>query len=132
MEFKEAVGAFIAGVVILIPAVKWLIHDWAKKARELDELKAAHTKNALGRLENDIKDFRSAIDTIREQLRNLASTMVAHRGDIASLKLSLQETQKALDVYSKGFSEQIRNQIKTEVSDLTQKLMLIRNKKNGV
>jgi len=132
MDFKEAVGAIIAAIVLLVPAVKWLINDWSKKAEEIEKLKKANTQLALNRLDEEVKNFRSAIDNIREQLRNLSSGMLSHKADIASLKEKLAETNKILDMHSQGFNEKIRNQIKTEVTNLTHQLIMIRNKKNGI
>ena len=132
MDFKEAIGAIIAGIVLLLPAIKWLISDWAKKAEKIEVLKEKNTAKALDRLEDEVKSFRGAIDNIRAQLRSMDASMSAHRSDIATLKIQLKDTSKALDLYAKGSSENIRNQIKSEVTNLTKQLMMIRNKKNGV
>lgn len=131
MEFKDAIGSIIAAVVLLVPAVKWLINDWAKKSEQLEKERSKNTDKSLSRLENDVKDFRLAIDNIREQLRNMSANMTAHRSDISSLKLKLEETVKSLDAYSNSTNDRIKNQIRSEVTNLTQQLMMIRNKKNG-
>jgi chromosome segregation ATPase len=131
MDFKEAIGALIAGIALLVPAIKWLVSDWAKKSEELEKLKNSNVKTALSRFEEDIKEFRGAVNDIRTQLRNLADNINVHRSDIATLKQKLVETDKNLDAYSKGFNEKIKNEIKTQVTNLTHQLMMIRNKKAG-
>lgn len=132
MDFKEAVGAIVAGIVLLIPAVKWLIHDWAKKSRELEAEKKLNTNSALNRLNDDVKGFRTAIDTIQVEMKKMETVLAVNTVEMKNLKERLDEAKRHVEDYAKGMNGQIKNMIKTEVSDLTKQLMLIRNKKSGV
>ena len=131
MDFKESIGAIVAGVVLLVPAIKWLIKDWAKKAEELESLKKANQTAALNRFNEDIKDFRIAIDGIQVQIKELSANLTMNRKEILSLEEKLADTAKLLAQYTNAIDDKVKNMIKSEITNLTQKLMLIRNKKNG-
>jgi chromosome segregation ATPase len=132
MDFKEAVGAILAAIVLMVPAVKWLIKDWAKKAEELENQKELNRKTSLSRFENDIKDFRTSVDKIEASMKELNAALVQNRSDVVLLKERFDDLKKNLEKYETNFDNVIANKIKTEVTNLTQQLMLIRNKKNGV
>lgn len=132
MGFKEAIGAIVAGVVFLVPAVKWLIKDWAAKAQKIEELREQNANKNLNRLEDDVKNFRAAIDGIQQQLKDLTANLTINRQEIQSLKTQLDGTKKLLDDYVSGINGKVQNMIKTEIVELTKKIMLVRNKKDGV
>lgn len=131
MDFKEAIGAIVAGVALLVPAIKWLISDWAKKSTELEELKRANQAAALNRFNDDVRDFRIAIDGIQAQIKELASNLTMNRKEIINLEEKLADTAKLLATYTSAIDDKVKNMIKSEITNLTQKLMLIRSKKNG-
>lgn len=131
MDFKEAIGAIVAGVALLVPAIKWLISDWAKKSTELEELKRANQAAALNRFNDDVKEFRIAIDGIQAQIKELAANLTMNRKEILNLEEKLADTAKLLATYTSAIDDKVKNMIKSEITNLTQKLMLIRNKKNG-
>lgn len=131
MDFKEAIGAIIAGVALLIPAIKWLISDWAKKAEEIEKLKKENQTAALNRFNDDVKDFRIAIDGIQSQIKELAANLTMNRKEIINLEEKLSDTAKLLAQYTDAIDDKVKNMIKSEIVDLTKKIMLIRNKKNG-
>ena len=131
MDFKESIGAIVAGVVLLVPAIKWLIKDWAKKAEELESLKKANQTAALNRFNEDIKDFRIAIDGIQVQIKELSANLTMNRKEILSLEEKLADTAKLLAQYTNAIDDKVKNMIKSEITNLTQKLMLIRSKKSG-
>jgi len=130
MDFKEALGAIIAGIVLMVPAVKWLIHSWAEKSAELEKLKENVAARALSRLEDDVKSFRTSIDKIENALREHTYALTSSKLDIASLKVDLVSTKKMIEEYNSKSGEQVKNMIKTEITELTKQLMLIRTKKN--
>lgn len=131
MDFKEAIGAIVAGVALLVPAIKWLISDWAKKSEQIEELKRVNQSAALNRFNEDVKDFRSAIDRIQSEIKDLSANITLSRQEIIKLKTDLSDTAKLLATYTNAIDDKVKNMIKTEITNLTQKLMLIRSKKNG-
>lgn len=131
MDFKEAIGAIVAGVALLVPAIKWLISDWAKKAEELEKRKENYTEKALNRLQDEVRDFRATISSIQTTIRDLQITFAAHKSDIEILKEQLKSTVKTIDQYAKDFDGKIGNRIKTELVELSKRAALIRNKKDG-
>ena len=85
----------------------------------------------MNTLNEEVKEFKSSVNSLREQFRTMSTTITTHRGDIATLKEKLKDTEKSLDVYAIGFSDKIKNQIKTELIELSKRATLIRDKKNG-
>ena len=128
MDWKEALGVIFAGIFLIVPAIKWLISDWSKKAKDLEDQKAANTAKSLGRLEDDIKDFRSAISQIEKELKSLSINISGHKIEIEHLKEDLKSTAKLIDVHSKGFDETVDNKIRTRVNHLVKQLSLIKNR----
>lgn len=131
MDFKDAIGAIIAGVILLVPAIKWLIADWAKKSRQLEEEREKSRARSLSRFEKDIVDFRTDIDRIQISIRDLNATLVQHKADVSLLKERFDDLKKSMDHYSKNFDSSLRNLIKTEIVELSKQAALIRAKKNG-
>jgi len=131
MDFKEAIGAITAGVVLLIPAIKWLISDWAKKSKQLEDEKEASRSRSLSRFESDIVSFRSDIDRVQASIEALNTSLVQSRADVTILKERFEDIKKAMDHYSSNFDNSLKNLIKTEIVELGKQAMLIRNKKNG-
>ena len=131
MGFKEAIGAIIAGVVILLPAIKWLINDWAKKAEELELLKNKNTEKALSRLNDELRDFRATVNSIQVTIRALEVNMAASKSEMNMLKEQLKAAVKTIEQYAKDFDSKIGNRIKTELVELSKRATLIRNKKQN-
>jgi predicted nucleic acid-binding Zn-ribbon protein len=130
MDWKEVTGIVTGVFIVGVPAAKWLINSWAKKAQELDELKAATSTRQLNRLEDDVKEFRTAIDGLQVTIRDLSTSLLVSKNDISNLKERLDETKKMLTVHSENMTQNIRNLIKTEIVELSKNARLIRNK-NG-
>lgn len=131
MDIKEAIGAIVAGVALLVPAVKWLISDWAKKAEELEKLKKYNTEKSLNRLNDEIRDFRATINTIQVNIRDLEIHLAGNKAEMEILKEQLKNTVKTIDQYARDFDSKIGNRIKTEILELSKRAALIRNKKDG-
>ena len=131
MDFKEAIGAIVAGVALLVPAIKWLISDWAKKAEEIEKLKSSNTSTAILRLEDDLRDFRATVNLIQNSIRNLEIHLTGNKAQIEILKEHLKSTVKSLDQYAKDLDTNLGNKIKTELIELSKRAALIRNKKDG-
>ena len=131
MDFKEAIGAIVAGVALLVPAVKWLIKDWAEKNKEVEQLRSANTAKALSRLEDDVKGFRSAVDSINASIRDLQVSLTVNKSEVELLKEQLKSTIKMIEQYSRDFDNKIGNRIKTELVELSKRAQLIREKKNN-
>jgi len=131
LELKEALGAIAAGIVLMVPAVKWLIKDWAKKAEEIEALKKVNTTNAMGRLEEEVKSFRATVSIITVTIHELKTSLAVNKAEVALLKEHLTSTIKSIDQYSKDLDSKIGTQIKSEIIELSKRVSLIRNKKNG-
>lgn len=129
LTIKEIVGGIIAFVTFVTPAAGWLIHFYAKKQTEIEELKAGNTKSALNRLDDEVKDFRSSINSIQATVKDLNASLVQNRSDVALLKERLDDTKKLLERYEKDHDTKVKNIIKTEIVELTKQLALIRAKK---
>jgi len=131
MDFKEAIGAIIAGVVLLVPAIKWLITDWAKKAEKIEELKKYNTEKSLSRLNQEIRDFRATVNSIQVTIKGLEVNMAVSKSEMDLLKEQLKAAVKTIDQYARDFDSKIGNRIKTEILQLSKNAALIRSKKNG-
>jgi len=131
MDWKEAAGVIIGGVALLLPAIKWLISDWAKKSEQLEVLRARNTDKSLDRLEEDVKDFRASIAKINATIEDLSKSLTINRNDIIQLKERLDEAKRIIEGHSKNMEGNIRNMIKTELVAISKEATLIRDKKNG-
>lgn len=131
MDFKEAIGAIIAGVVLLVPAIKWLINDWAKKSMELEAEKESSRSRSLSRFEKDITEFRGDVDRLQIAINELNTSLVQNRADVSVLKERFDDLKKAMDKYSTNFDNSLKNLIRTEIVELGKRAALIRAKKNG-
>lgn len=131
MDFKEAVAAIVAGVALLVPAVKWLINDWAKKAKELEERKEHYSEKNLNRLNDEVREFRGAIASLQTTISQLETSMAVSKSEMEYLKEQLKSTVKRIDEYTRDFDSKIANRIKTEIIELSKRAQLVREKKNG-
>ncbi len=131
MDWKEAAGVIVGGVALLLPAIKWLISDWAKKSEQLEVLRARNTDKSLDRLEEDVKDFRASIAKINSTIEDLSKSLTINRNDIIQLKERLDEAKRIIEGHSKNMEGNIRNMIKTELVAISKEATLIRDKKNG-
>lgn len=117
---------------VLIAAAKWLISDWAKKATQVEELKAKNAALQLSRFDEGMKRLSAITDRHEASLKEhgakidaLVIEMVTHRNE-------MKETRRDMSDFMVNINGKIQNMIKTEVVDLTKKLMLIRSKKDGL
>lgn len=116
---------------LLVFGIKWIVTGWTDKNKEIETLRAQNQTTALNRFNEDVKNFRIAIDTIQTEIKGLNDNLILNRKESIQLKTDLAETKKLLSQYMANVDEKVRNMIKTEVTNLTQQLMLIRNKNNG-
>lgn len=131
MDWKEAIGAIIAGIVLLLPAVKWLIHDWAKKAEEIELLKNKNTSKALERFEDDVKDFRNTISSVQAEMRSLRESMIQNKAQLIAFDEKLKESRNTIEAHSLNLAGNIRQLIRTELVEISKTATLIRDKKHG-
>lgn len=131
MDWKEAAGVIVGGVALLLPAIKWLISDWAKKAQEIEKLKSNNTDKAITRLETDMSLFKANVSTVQSQLREHGEKLVKNQANIAALQEQLQESKRVIEAHSLNLAGNIRQLIRTELVELSKETRLIRNKKNG-
>jgi septal ring factor EnvC (AmiA/AmiB activator) len=131
MDFKEAIGAIVAGVVLLIPAVKWLLSDWAKKAEEIEALKKKNTDQALVRLEADAGMFKAHIANLQDQIKQHSEKLITSNAKIIALEEKLSESKRIIEKHGTSLAGDIRQVVRSEIIDLTKNASLIRNKKNG-
>ncbi len=123
-------GGGITGVLIL--GARWLINSFFQKQKENETLKHQNAIAQQNRLEDNIKSFRSGIDFLQSQLKDTNANLNMNRQEMITLKADLAATRKLVEDYSAGIDRKVENMIKTEIQNLTQKIMLIRSKKNGV
>ncbi len=128
-QVVTTITVVISLVVSVVPVGAWLISYNAKKQTEIEKLKAGNTKSALNRLDEDVKDFRNAITSIQATVKDLNAALIQNRSDVSLLKERLDDTKKLIERYEKDHDSKIRNLIKTEITELTKQLMLIRTKK---
>jgi predicted nucleic acid-binding Zn-ribbon protein len=128
-EVTKIVTIAVSLVVSATPAVAWLISFHFKKQKEIETLKASNTKSALNRLDDEVKAFRASIDSIQFTVKELNASLVQNRSDVLLLKERLDDTKKLLEQYEKNHDGKVKNLIKTEITELTKQLMLIRQKK---
>lgn len=130
-EIIKTATIVISLVVASVPAAYFLISIYMSKQKELEDEKVKQTSSALNRLNDDVKDFRIAIDSLQNTAKELSAALVQSRADMGVLKERIDDTKKLLELYSQSNDEKIRNTIKTEITELTKQLMLIRTKKAG-
>lgn len=131
MDWKEAAGVIIGGVALLLPAIKWLISDWARKAEELETLKSRNTTKSLDRFEEDLKGFRSTVSGIQADLRKYSEKLDLSQQRIAKLEEALAESKRIIEAHSLNLEGNVRQLIRTELVKISQDAALIRDKKNG-
>lgn len=131
MDWKEAAGVIIGGVALLLPAVKWLISDWAKKAEELETIKSRNTTKSLERFEEDLKGFRTTVSGVQAELRDLASKLLDNKGRLIGLEEKLNEAKRVIEAHSLNLEGNVRQLIRTELVNISKNAALIRDKKNG-
>jgi chromosome segregation ATPase len=131
MDFKETLGAIVAGVSLLLPAIKWLINDWAKKAEEIEARKEKYTDKALNRLQDDVKEFRATISSIQATIKDLQISLAASKSEMEYLKEHLKTTAKSLDQLLRDFDTKLSNKVKTELIELSKRVAMVRDKKDG-
>ena len=131
MDIAKILGVFAGVMIIVVPAIKWLVSDWYKKSKEIQTLRKKSLDNTL---------------------KELTRITTSHTAEIRSHELKLQEntnklkqTQQQLKIYTEKVSlalnhneatkldvkEYVNTTIRSEVIALTKQLMLIRTKANG-
>lgn len=131
MDWKEAAGVIVGGVALLLPAIKWLISDWAKKAEEIETLKSRNTSKSLERFEEDLKGFRTTVSGIQAELRDHGTKLVESKARLIALEEKLIESKRIIEAHSLNLEGNIRQLIRTELVNLSKNAQLIRDKKNG-
>jgi predicted RNase H-like nuclease (RuvC/YqgF family) len=131
MDWKEAAGVIIGGVALLLPAIKWLISDWAKKAEELETIKSRNTSKSLERFEEDLKGFRTTVSSVQAELRDLSTKLLDNKSRVIGLEEKLSEAKRIIEAHSLNLEGNIRQLIRTELVKISQDAALIRDKKNG-
>lgn len=131
MDWKEAAGVIIGGVALLLPAVKWLISDWAKKSEELETIKSRNTAKSLDRFEEDLKGFRTTVSGVQSEIRELSTKLLDSRSRLIGLEEKLQEAKRIIEAHSLNLEGNVRQLIRTELVSLSKEATLIRDKKNG-
>ncbi len=129
---KEALETILVALSIvgtLTAGGAWLISLYSKKQEELEKLKSTNTRSALNRLDDEVKSFRFSIDSVQSTIKELSSSLVQNRSDVALLKERLEDTKKMLERYEINHDSKIKNIIKSEITQLTKELMLIRTKR---
>lgn len=131
MDWKEAAGVIIGGVALLLPAVKWLISDWAKKAEEIETLKKKNSDLSFKRFEQDLFEFRGTVSALQKEIREHGEKIIGHSSKLASLEEKLAESKLIIEKHSQNLEGNVRNLIRTELVTLSKEAQLIRDKKNG-
>lgn len=132
MDWKEALGVIMAGVVLLVPAIKWLLSDWAKKSEEIEALKHKNTIKQIERFEEDLKDFRNTVASVQSEIRNLREAMIQNKAQLIAFDDKLKDSKSALEGHTLNLAGNIRQLIRTELVEISKKATLIRDKKNGL
>lgn len=131
MDWKEALGVIMAGVVLLVPIMKWLLSDWAKKSEEIEALKHRNTLKQIERFEEDLKDFRNTVSSVQSEIRNLREAMIQNKAQLISFDEKLKDSKNALEGHTLNLAGNIRQLIRTELVEISKTASLIRDKKNG-
>jgi hypothetical protein len=120
-------GAGAGGILLL--GMRWLISAYFAKAKEVEELKHKNASIQESRLEDSVKNFRSGIDSINAQIKDLSANLTMNRNDLQKFGERVTTLEKLLDEYTRTVDTKVANMIRTEVTNLTKQLMLIRAKK---
>ncbi len=130
-ELEKILGGGAGITALLIFGGKWLINAYFAKAKEVEELRTKNISAQENRLDDAVKNFRAAIDSIQSQIKDLSANLTMTRSEAKALALRIEQTEKLLEQYTSAVDSKVSNMIKSEIVELTKKIMMIRTKKDG-
>ena len=129
MSVAEILGYASGVIIVVFFVVRHLISYSIQKTEELEREKEKANTRALSRLDDQTKNFRMAVFTLESEIKELSAQLSGNSSDIKVLREQLRQTEKHIDRYTDTADDRVRNIIKSEVTNLTKQLMLIKKKK---
>ena len=108
-------------------AVKWLINDWYKKSQEVEEVR----KRRISRIEGAQADLQKTINSLKDTIISHARKLGRSEAAMASFKAEIRNAMDTLDGYKKNLDANVKNEVRTQIIQLTKDLRLVRDKKDG-
>jgi polyhydroxyalkanoate synthesis regulator phasin len=98
-------------MAIIGPVIKWLVGDWYKKQRELQDLKYSQNTKAIERLDNVVEDMKANIRAHEHKLLEhqikLEQAVTDYGGISRKLEKYMSETRQA----TKGHMDQTKERV---------------------
>lgn len=131
MTGAEVLGYATGVAVILGAAAKWLISDYFKKAKELEEIKRRQTKAAILELQEVAKIHSSAITShsikLTENTTNLKYVQEQTKRNMEKFDMVMNHNEHI----QRDMQSAIKEVVRSQVIELTKQLVMVRDKKNG-
>ena len=127
-ELSAILGSMTA---VILPAVKWFINDWAKKATEVESLKKKNREMELGKIREELDSVRLLGRSLKNQMNDHAIKMSTYQKSMKDLEL---ENIKLLDRVSEltlDLHSLVKEEVKTQIIKLSDRMIMLRTKKNG-
>lgn len=123
----RVVGFFVGALGVLIPVVKWFISDWEKKTNKIEELRAQR----LRRVEQRAEEVQRAVTDLQISITTHSRILGATEGRIKRLNDRIDETMNELASYTANLKQIVKNEVRTNIIQLTEQLRIVKEKRNG-
>lgn len=131
MKVWEIMGIAVGCASIAGVAVRLLISQYFKKANELEELRRKNTSAAITRLDDEIKSVYGQIAGLSSKMDIHTSSMIKFQVQFDTLSERVTDIIDQADQLSKGVDERIKSQVRTQVIQLREDLLLLKKKRGG-
>jgi len=125
MNWQEVAAIGGIALAVLTPLAKWLIHDWFKKATELEELKESKQNTAIKELKAEISSVKDRIRGMNTEISKFYNSIEDHDRKVFSLvnriddiKSDMCEVAKANAKISGRLESLIKSEVKSQITEL--------------
>lgn len=130
MSVAQLIGILLGAMLVIVPVIKWLIADYIKKSEKLEAMKA---KNIL-KLEEEVSALRLSMNGLKNTISGHSSKIDLSSRSIKLISERIADAEQRIKHYSENMdkyvNKEVKEQIRTEIKQLTNQLIMVKSK-NG-
>ena len=131
----ETIGTVIAVVGAAVgvggPVFKWLISDWFAKSQKLEEMNRNRMNHVLIRFEGELDELKPQIRNLRQSLADHKVVLARTQSQVEMISELLDRSIKQASDISLNLDSKVKDEVRTEILNLKNQLMMIKKKSGG-
>ena len=131
MSWQELLAVLAPLGMVTIAALKWLVKDWQHKNEQLALVQKEVYTGSLRKIENEHKNLKMELISLKHNIEAHVTNLKAFEKNISEIRTSLKEHQHTLEGYVSNLDMHVKASVKSEVVQLTERIKMLKDKKNG-